>query len=369
MDPNLEWLLTSEGQSFMFQSKWNFGQKTSLMVGPQHPNFANDPLATIANYYRDEQLQKALSILLLPGQSTGHVQEALIKIQNVNDSNSKVPRDKLMLDQDPIAKWWSSVLSTSANWMLNHSAEASQFYQIMESVPFFEEEEKIAVGKAIVSTFNAAKSVQEKGLHLNYTQIFNKASNDLDIAAKCVKYSTEGELSLTDQELVLKNCLLLACDWQLQTRTSYWQATNGGQVSSNYLHAFEKDLNSLRRITESLFWTRPRVYLHEATLRMMAGAAPNKTRQLLDKSLIQKSPSRGLFCGGKDDRMVLTGEREHAIALLMACRHLPSQMLCSPGERAGMLAEAAKTLRKIGDQKSLDDCNNLMKTLGISLPF
>ena len=68
-----------------------------------------------------------------------------------------------------------------------------------------------------------------------------------------------------------------------------------------------------------------------------------------------------------DDKMVLTGEREHAIALLMACRHLPSQMLCSPGERAGMLAEAAKTLRKIGDQKSLDDCTSCMKTMGISL--
>ena len=96
-----------------------------------------------------------------------------------------------------------------------------------------------------------------------------------------------------------QNCLLLACDWQLSTRTSYWQATNGGQVSSNYLHAFERDLNSLRRITDCLLWARPRVYLHEATLRMMADAAPNATRQLLDKSLIQKSSSRGLFCGGK----------------------------------------------------------------------
>lgn len=30
---------------------------------------------------------------------------------------------------------------------------------------------------------------------------------------------------------------------------------------------------------------------------MMAGAAPNRTRQLLDRSLIQKSSSRGLICG------------------------------------------------------------------------
>ena len=46
-----------------------------------------------------------------------------------------------------------------------------------------------------------------------------------------------------------------------------------------------------------LQWARPRVYLHEATLRMMAGAAPNRTQQLLDRSLIQKSSSRGLICG------------------------------------------------------------------------
>lgn len=46
-----------------------------------------------------------------------------------------------------------------------------------------------------------------------------------------------------------------------------------------------------------LQWARPRIYLHEATLRMMAGAAPNRTQQLLDRSLIQKSSSRGLICG------------------------------------------------------------------------
>ena len=60
IDPNLEWLLTSEGQAFMFQSRWTFGMTSSLMVGTVHPHFDNDPLAHLANYYRDEQLQKAL---------------------------------------------------------------------------------------------------------------------------------------------------------------------------------------------------------------------------------------------------------------------------------------------------------------------
>lgn len=60
----------------------------------------------------------------------------------------------------------------------------------------------------------------------------------------------------------------------------------------------------------------------------------------------------------------LGGERQHATALYLACKHLPGQLLSSPGEKAGMLAEAAKTLERIGDKKKLQDCYRLMKTLG-----
>lgn len=60
----------------------------------------------------------------------------------------------------------------------------------------------------------------------------------------------------------------------------------------------------------------------------------------------------------------VVGERQHATALYMVCRYLPGQLLSCPGERAGMLAEAAKTLERIGDKKKLQDCYKLMKSLG-----
>ena len=45
-------------------------------------------------------------------------------------------------------------------------------------------------------------------------------------------------------------------------------------------------------------WAAQRVSLREATLRMMAGAAPGRTQQLLDKSLMkQNSMKGGLICG------------------------------------------------------------------------
>ena len=60
-----------------------------------------------------------------------------------------------------------------------------------------------------------------------------------------------------------------------------------------------------------------------------------------------------------DDKYVVTGEREHATALYMACKHLPPQLLSSPGERNGMLTEAARTLEKIGDKRNFElTCNS-----------
>lgn len=61
--------------------------------------------------------------------------------------------------------------------------------------------------------------------------------------------------------------------------------------------------------------------------------------------------------GEQEDEL---GDREHATALMLACRHLPSQVLSAPGQRSSMLAEAAKAYERLGDRKSLQDCRNMM---------
>lgn len=58
------------------------------------------------------------------------------------------------------------------------------------------------------------------------------------------------------------------------------------------------------------------------------------------------------------------GQRERATAILLACRHLPLSFLSSPGQRAVLLAEAARTLEKVGDRRSCNDCQQMIVKLG-----
>merc|ERR1711972_867487 len=164
-------------------------------------------------------------------------------------------------------------------------------------------------------------------------------------------------------------------DWILATRTGLWEnsldSSELGYSSSvvkmappDVLHGFRNDLCCLREISQYMPNALPRVFLHEATLRLMAGASPAPTQQLLDRTLRYRSNRYSLICGDGKAGDKVVGNREHATALIMACRHLPSVLLSSPGERQGMLSEAAKTLERIGDRKLLQDCYQLMKAIG-----
>lgn len=116
----------------------------------------------------------------------------------------------------------------------------------------------------------------------------------------------------------------------------------------------------------------------------MAGAAPGYTQDLLDRSFHEqyRRSNRSTFhCGSGNkesqsnsvnDTNVnkircgqsssVEGERERAAAIYIACKYLPTPLLCLPGERAGMLAEAVRTLKKIGNRKKLNDCYKLMQS-------
>ena len=90
---------------------------------------------------------------------------------------------------------------------------------------------------------------------------------------------------------------LLLCDWLLTTRTEVWQQEqkdpdDDASVSQEELMAFQRDLSSLRKLSQVLKAALPRVFLHEATARLMAGASPARTQQLLDRNLRRRNTSQ-----------------------------------------------------------------------------
>lgn len=90
------------------------------------------------------------------------------------------------------------------------------------------------------------------------------------------------------------------CDWLLTTRTEVWQQEQAdtddpdcpASVSQQELLAFQQDLTSLRKLSQLLRAALPRVFLHEATARLMAGASPARTQQLLDRNLRRRNTSQ-----------------------------------------------------------------------------
>lgn len=100
--------------------------------------------------------------------------------------------------------------------------------------------------------------------------------------------------------------------------------------------------------------------MHEATARLMAGASPARTQQLLGRNLHRRKVQQA----EKDDEDELdkysAGDREYATALMLACQHLPASVMSTPGQKAAMLSEAVKMYKKLGDKKSLQNCQNMM---------
>lgn len=270
--------------------------------------------------------------------------------------------------QDRFAHWWSSLLSIAAHWLLGEDSEAERLYPHIENIPPEMAQGEDGLPKALFAAFHAKRALLNKP-HYDSIRVFKSCN----IGSQHLEDSLTA--NICKNPIRLKTLAqLLACDWLLEARTSLWESDNEkfqsqrGEyvpVSGAVLAKFQKDLNSLRVVTSEIPNAQSRLFLYEAVCRLMAGAAPGPTQQLLGHSLRQRYARASIICSGKDrSQQQLVGGRERAAALYVACKHLPAPCLSSPGERTSMLQEAAKTLEKIGDKKRLQECYQLMRSLG-----
>ncbi|KAL3265788.1 hypothetical protein HHI36_009986 [Cryptolaemus montrouzieri] len=372
-----QWLLTPEGYKFFLNEIVTFENKQTSLPFASVTN-PRDPLAYVVKIFQEYLLERSLEILISPGSKNEFSKEEGSEVADVEhyvqmlfdnsamDAQTLFSSSSLNNYQDDIAIWWTSFVAIACNWLLGEEKNYQKLYQKIQYIPDVLALSENPLPKAVLAAYTARQ------VYLTKREVCPKDVLKLcDLATLLLEDSIRYS-SCTNQDTLVLYVQLLVCDWLLETRTSLWEDSLDNdstivKVPTPVLAAFQKDLSSLRVLAQHLPASLPRVYLYEATTRLMAGAAPGRTQQLLDRSLKHRQPKSKIICGKGDKTFHDSkGEREHATALYMACKHLPG-LLSSPGERAGMLVEAAKTLERIGDKKKLQDCYKLMKTLGTNI--
>jgi len=377
---SLRWLCHPLGQKFFMERSWSVksAAKESLYCAQRNPA---DPIAQVHQAFCKNLLERAVESLVKPQakKKAGDQDEESCEFSNALEylkllnsfvdsvgivtppfSSSSVL--KSALGPDVICRWWTSAITVAISWLQGDDAAVRAHFTEVERVPKALEVTESPLVKAVFHTCRAM-----------HTSLSGKADGQQSAFCHCERASGRLWSSLNVSgatcDLTLNHVVqLLTCDLLLSLRTALWQKQAGASqalgepyhASGAELAGFQRDLGSLRRLAHSFRPAYRKVFLHEATVRLMAGASPTRTHQLLEHSLRRRAAQSTKH--GEVDTW--PGQRERATAILLACRHLPLSFLSSPGQRAVLLAEAARTLEKAGDRRSCNDCQQMIVKLG-----
>ncbi|XP_071060216.1 sterol regulatory element-binding protein 2-like isoform X2 [Pseudochaenichthys georgianus] len=370
----LRWLFTPLGRQFFLSCDWSVKSDSSDGVYTSQRDPA-DPIAQLHRCFCRKLLERAVHTLIQPqsnseagkrNNGSGEFSSALEFLQLLNscteDSPSPTPPFSTPPNHtttpvgDPVSRWWALVLKAAVHWLQGDDASARSLLAEAERMPRALHTLDHPVPKSVLLL---CKAVQMSLSPLKGEGAMACLSH-CDRASSFLRSSISVPLAQTGNYLN-KGVELLICDLLLTLRTSVWQrggTSNGepGLAPGSQLSGFQKDLSALRKLTQCYRQAQHKVFLHETTVRLMAGASPTRTHQLLEHKLRRRTPN-SLTAEG------VLGERERAHAILLACRHLPMPLLTPPGHRARLLAEAKRTLERVGDRRTLQDCQQILLRL------
>nr|XP_057905878.1 sterol regulatory element-binding protein 2 [Doryrhamphus excisus] len=364
----LRWLFTPLGRRFFLSCDWSLKSGSGDVVFTSQREDPADPIAQLHRCFCRKLLERAVHALIQPQSDSeagkrGEFSSALDFLEQLNsctdDSASSFPpfsappSHTITPVRDPVSRWWALVLKAAVNWLQGEDATVRSLLADAERMPRALQTQEHPLPNAVLLL---CKAVQKSLSPL-------KGDNTLACLSRCDQASNFLRSSISLHLGQPGNCLhkameLLVCDLLLTLRTSLWQrgsSTNGvpGPAPASQLAGFQKDLSALRKLTQCSRQTQHKVFLHETTVRLMAGACPTRTHQLLDHNLRRRT--HGSYTA--------EGERERAHAILLACRHLPMPLLTTPGHRAHLVAEAKRILERVGDRRSLQDCQQILLRL------
>lgn len=311
----MQWLCHPVGHRFFVDGNWALcsAPRDSLYSVAGNPV---DPLAQVTQLFREHLLERALNCVAQPSPSPGSAEgdkefsDALGYLQLLNSCSDMAgaPACSFSISSsmaatpgtDPVAKWWASLTAVVTHWLRRDEEAAERLYPLVEHLPRALQESEKPLPRAALHSFKAARAILGRG----------KAESSPASLVMCEKASgyLQDSLATTPADSSIDKAMqLLLCDLLLVARTSLWQQQKlpaptqasqgpggGAQASALELRGFQRDLSGLRRLAQNVRPAMRRVFLHEATARLMAGASPARTHQLLDRSLRRRvGPCKG----------------------------------------------------------------------------
>ncbi|XP_030649907.1 sterol regulatory element-binding protein 2 [Chanos chanos] len=374
----LRWLFTPLGRQFFLSCDWSVTSENKEGVYTSQRDEA-DPVAQLHRCFCEKLLERAVHCLIQPHTETetskrkddsGEFSSALEFLQLLNSCTEDSPAPSPPFPAppnhtttavgDPVCRWWALVLKAAVHWLQGDDASVRSLLAEAERMP-----------RALHTLDHPLpKSVQQLCKAVQMSLCVQKGDGALVCLTHCERASAYLRASISvsvthTNPWLNKGVELLVCDLLLTLRTSLWQRGGGSNgepapAHGSQLAGFQRDLSSLRKLGQGYRQAQHKVFLHETTVRLMAGASPTRTHQLLEHSLRRRTQNSGYTAEGD----CILGERERAHAILLACRHLPLPLLTPPGHRARLLAEAKRTLERVGDRRSVQDCQQILLRLG-----
>ncbi|XP_037544819.1 sterol regulatory element-binding protein 2 [Nematolebias whitei] len=372
----LHWLFTPLGRQFFLSCDWSVKSDSGDEVYTSQRDAA-DPIAQLHRCFCRKLLERAVLTLIQPQSDSdsgsckndsGEFSNALEFLELLNSCTedspsspppfSTPPSHTTVSVGDPVSRWWALVLKAAVHWLQGDDVAVRSLLAEAERMPRALHILDHPLPKAVLLL---CKVVQMSLSPLKGEGVVSCLSH-CDRASSYLRSSISVPLAQSGNWLN-KGVELLICDLLLTLRTSLWQrggSSNGepGPAPGSQLAGFQRDLSALRKLTQCYRQAQHKMFLHETTVRLMAGASPTRTHQLLEHNLRRRTHSS---YSAEGERVV--GERERAHAILLACRHLPMPLLTPPGHRARLLAEAKRTLERVGDRRSLQDCQQILLRL------
>ncbi|KAI5618645.1 sterol regulatory element-binding protein 2, partial [Silurus asotus] len=354
---SLRWIFSPLAKQFFLSCDWSVRAENSAGVFSSEREQV-DPIAQLHRRFCEKLLERAIHTLILPHTDTDSVKHKdesgefsgvmeFLQLLNscTDDSASPTPPFPALANQnsasvsDPVCRWWSLVLKAAVHWLQRDDATVRSLLAEAERMPRALHSLDHPLPKAVLALCKA----------MQMSVCPQKGEGTLGCLTHCNRASSYLHNSITHTPThtwLHKGAELLVCDLLLTLRTSLWQRGGGanGEPSpapSPQLAGFQRDLSSLRKLGQGYTQAQHKVFLHETTVRLMAGASPTRTHQLLEHSLRRRTHSY-------KDGVCVPGERERAHAIMLVCRHLPLSL-----HRTHLLAHAKHTLQRVGDIHTL----------------